>query len=103
MFSGVQEILLLIVIALAIFALPRLLPRKANDRTGRTDSGGFTARLTAWTRLGILASFGWVLLATGYFKPWAGGWLLFVYIGVFPVLVAWGFRWVIAGFKKPGK
>ncbi len=90
-----QEILVLIVIALALFYIPRL-------RAGRTVVHE-TARmpaLTGWIRLAMLVTFLWIAGAAAFIKPWDENFLSFLYAGIAPAFFFWGFAWVIAGYKK---
>ncbi|MHB8829574.1 MAG: hypothetical protein ACYC6Q_08630 [Syntrophales bacterium] len=90
-----QEILVLIVIALALFYIPRL-------RAGKTVARE-TARMPAlagWMRLAILVTFLWIAGAAAVIKPWNENFLSFLYAGIAPAFIFWGFVWVIAGYKK---
>lgn len=99
MFSGIQELLVLIVIVIAILVLPRLLPR--SDR----PSGAATIRkrpptLPGKLRLALVFSLIWLLGATAYFKPWSKDLESFLLLGLAPVALAWGLAWVVAGFRN---
>ena len=67
MFSGIQEILVLIIIILGILFLPRIL-----NRGGEKPSGPVKPALvlTGRMRLGIAFSVLWPLLTAAYFQPW---------------------------------
>lgn len=98
--SGVQEILVIVLIILAIFFIPRLgSPRKQQPRSTVTG-------LSAWRdipgkhRLAIVASLVWPALAVAYFRPWQGDFLPFLYGGMGPVALGWGIVWIRAGFRK---
>jgi len=91
-----QEVLVLIVIALAIFYLPRVLGRKPAPVPVRQ-----TPALTGWMRLTILATVFWIAGATALLKPWQrGDELLFFAVGLGPVAALWGGVWVRSGYKK---
>ncbi len=95
--SGIQEILLLILLALAIFAVPRLFKRGGRRSGGRTRSG---AGLSGRMRLALLLSVAWPLSVGLFRNPLAGSPQAFFYIGIVPVLLAWGLAWVAAGFRR---
>ena len=95
MFSGIQEILLIVLILTALFLIPRMLkprpaPRKIVVRR--------PAHILSWTlRLAIVCSFLWPATCALYFKPWEQDVTRFLYIGIGPVVLAWGLKWVING------
>ena len=60
------------------------------------------ALLRGRTRLAILLSLMWVGLAAAYFQPWRSEVMLFIYLGLGPVLLFWGILWVLKGFRKQG-
>jgi hypothetical protein len=92
-----QEFLVIIVIALAIFFLPRLMGGKpAPEPKGRS----LMASLTGWMRLAILITVFWIVGCAVYLRPWAGDTLLFFCIGLGPAAVLWGGAWVWTGYKK---
>ena len=95
--SGLSEILLLVVIVLVVFMLPRMLNKKSNGTSPR-PAGRF--RLTGGMRLAILVSVIWPGLMALFLKPWNGNRLLFICLGVLPVALIWGISWVFIGFKK---
>jgi len=90
-----QEILVLIVIAAAIFYLPRVIGRKrAPVREVRRRA------LTGWMRLAILITVFWIAGSAVIHKPWQGDVLPFFYTGLAPVAALWGSTWVWFGYRK---
>jgi hypothetical protein len=90
-----QEVLVLIVIALAIFYLPRVLGRRpAPEPEIRLPV------LTGWMRLAILVTVLWVAGFALFLKPWDGDTLIFLSAGLGPVAVLWGGLWVWSGYRK---
>ena len=90
-----QEILVLVVIALAIFYLPRLLGRRpAAEPVVRPPA------LTGWMRLAILVTVFWIAGLAAYLKPWENDILIFLSAGLGPATVFWGAVWVWSGYKK---
>jgi hypothetical protein len=90
-----QEILVLIVIALAIFYLPRVIGRKsAPVREVRRPA------LTGWMRLAILMTVFWIAGSAAILKPWQDDVLPFFYTGLAPVAALWGSTWVWFGYRK---
>lgn len=90
-----QEILLIILIVLALFYLPRLVSRRDGKGAENVDAG-----LSGPLRLAIAASGAWPLLSALYFEPWDKDPLPFLYFGVGPVTAAWLCAWVLRGYKK---
>ena len=90
-----QEILVLVVIALAIFYLPRLMGRRpAAEPVVRPPA------LTGWMRLAILMTVFWITGSAAILKPWQGDVLPFFYTGLAPAAVLWGLTWVWFGYRK---
>ncbi|MBW1699898.1 MAG: hypothetical protein JRK26_24255 [Deltaproteobacteria bacterium] len=100
MFAGIQEILILVIVILSLFLLPRLLSRNQNRKIQQPSVSGMFSALSGRMRLALVASAVWPLLTAGYFRPWKTGFFPYLYIGVFPVFLLWGIHWVIGGFRK---
>jgi cell division protein FtsW (lipid II flippase) len=90
-----QEFLVLIVIALAIFALPRMMGRRPAPEPAARPSP-----LTGGMRLAILLTAFWIAGVAAVLKPWQGDPLPFVSLGLGPAAAAWGAAWVWLGYKK---
>ena len=95
--SGLTELLLIIAIILGILLLPKRLRRPQEVNRRRLDR---LLALKGWHRVAIVASILWPALLALYLEPWNTGWLMFLFIGVFPVGLAWGIYWVLSGFRK---
>ncbi len=98
MFSGMQEILLIVVIVLGIFLLPRMmkpLPPPQKVMLGRP-----ILRFSWALRLAIILSLLWSVAWALYFKPWQQDAIAFITLGIGPVAVGWGLKWVLAGMKN---
>ncbi len=90
-----QEILVLIVIALAIFYLPRVFGKKPTPvREVHRPA------LTGWMRLAILMTVFWIAGSAALLRPWQGDVLPFLYTGLAPVAALWGSTWVWFGYRK---
>ena len=102
MFAGTQEILVLVVIVLAIFFVPRLLSKRVQNSPVPTlpPISRSLSLLSGRMRLAITASLVWPLLTAGYFEPWKKDMVLFLYIGIGPVFCGWSLRWILAGFRR---
>jgi hypothetical protein len=98
MFSGIQEILLIVVILLGIFLLPRMLKPQPPPR--ETIRRRPIPRLSWTLRLAIVVSILWVAAWTIHLKPWRQDVTPFVLVGLGPVVVGWSLRWVLAGLKN---
>jgi len=103
MFSGLQEILLILLIVLAIVILPRITGRRqtpvATDRGRRRPY----LKLSGPLRLAILGSIAWLFIAAVHFDPWHRDLPGFLYAGAGPVFLFWGVLWIVAGFRKHRK
>jgi hypothetical protein len=103
MFAGIQEILVLIIVILAIFLAPRLLSRDGASETNEPSVPRMLSALTGRLRLALVVSLVWPLLVAGYYEPWETGFATFIYVGIGPVILGWSIRWVIAGFLRNKK
>ena len=90
-----QEILVLIVIALAIFYLPRVIGKQSTPaRVVRRPA------LTGWMRLALLMTIFWIAGSAALLKPWQDDVMPFLYTGLAPVAALWGSTWVWFGYRK---
>lgn len=94
-----QELLVVVVIAAAIFLLPRFLGKKPAPESMR-PAPGFAAPLTGRIRLAILITVLWVAGLAAFLKPWEGNKFLFISLTLGPILLIWGGVWVWFGFRK---
>ena len=103
MFSGIQEILLILIIVLAIVFLPRITGRRqasvVNGRSRRRPH----LKLSGPLRLAILGSIAWLFLTAVYFDPWHRALPPYLYFGAGPVLLFWGILWIAVGFRNHRK
>ena len=97
--SGLSEILLILIIVIVLFFLPRMVSRSAPP-VRKAPPRPLVKRLSGRLRLAILASVIWPAAAALWLQPWQGNQLLFVAVGAAPVLVGWGAYWVLAGFRQ---
>ncbi|MGD8713776.1 MAG: hypothetical protein PVG70_04465 [Desulfobacterales bacterium] len=95
MLSGIQEILVLVIIMLAIFFVPRMLNRR-EESTPETPAIAISGK----KRLAIVASILWPALMAVYFQPWKNNLVMFLYVGPGPVLFIWLVYWVFVGFRR---
>ena len=98
--SGVTEILLIIAIVLVILFLPRL-AGKRDEIKGRNNSSGF--RLSGKLRIAVFASVLWPSAIALLLRPWDESIIPFLYVGIAPVVVFWGIRWIVQGYRKNEK
>ena len=92
-----QEILVLIVVALAIFALPRMMGKQSEPTPVRAIN---RPALTGRMRLAILVTLFWILGSAAVLEPWQGDVQPFLYAGLAPAAVLWGAAWVWLGYRK---
>ncbi len=97
MFSGIQEILVLVIIVLGILFLPRILNRGQERQTVAAKP---LVVLTGRMRLAIAASVLWPALIAAFIQPWKQDLFPYLYLGLGPVAVVWVVYWVLTGFKK---
>ena len=97
--SGFQELLLIAIILLAIFFVPRLTARNKTQPPLRPAVRRLPRQLSARMRMAILASVIWLCGCLLYFRPWQGAYSGFAAVGCLPLVVAWGLRWVSAGYR----
>jgi hypothetical protein len=92
---GIQEILVLVAIAVAIVFIPRMTRRQRDVPTRRP-----APPLTGKIRLAIVLSVLWPALLAAFLKPWQKDAEAFLYIGCGPVVLGWLVYWVAVGFRK---
>ena len=103
MFSGIQEILLILLIVMAIVFLPRITGRRQTPfANGRVKHRPYL-KLSGSLRLSILGSIAWLFLTAVYFQPWHRDLPPYLYAGAGPVALFWGILWIAAGFRKHRK
>lgn len=98
MLSGIKEIIIIILVLAGLFILPRMLRRGA---AGKTDDAtrSSTPKGRGWMRLFLFLSLFWLALAAFLFNPFRDGLTMYLGIGILPVGLGWGIRWVVLGFK----
>ena len=94
-----QEFLVVVAIALAIFYLPRLLGRRPVASPVPSPVAKLPS-LTGWMRLAILVTVFWMAGCAVYLKPWEKDMVCFAVVGLGPAAVLWGAVWVWFGYKK---
>ena len=97
MFSGIQEILVLLIIILGILFLPRILNRGGEKQPAAIRP---TIVLSGRMRLFIAASVIWPALMAAFMQPWKHDLINYLYFGPGPIAIAWITYWVVTGFKK---
>jgi len=93
--SGFHEILLVAAILLGILFLPRMMPRKGAQTSPRP-----VMVISRNLRIAMAASVIYPAVAAAFLQPWRKDLILFVYIGLGPVLLGWLLYWVSVGRKK---
>lgn len=93
--SGIQEILVVLVVILILFYLPQ---RTGGNRTQKT--GGLSGALSGKVRLALLISFVWLACTAYFLPPWEERIFPFLYLGIGPIVLGWGISWVFFGFRK---
>lgn len=92
-----QELLVLIVVVLALFYIPRMRGRKPVTEPARRRTSPLTGRM----RLAILLTLFWIAGSAALLEPWQTlDALPFLSFGLGPAAAAWGAAWVWFGYKK---
>jgi hypothetical protein len=97
MFSGIQEILVLVAIIVGIIFLPRILNRNQEKKDAAPKP---TVVLSGKMRLAIAVSVLWPAAMAAFMPPWKESLFPFLYIGLGPVAVCWIVFWVFTGFIR---
>ena len=93
--SGINEILLIGVIILAILFVPRIKNRNNLVRLPKP-----IVIISGKVRMAMAASVFWPVLLSAFLQPWKKNLDLFLYVGICPVLFGWVLYWVWRGFWK---
>ena len=97
MFSGIQEILVLVIIILGILILPRIFSRGQDTRAAVIRPA---LVVSGKMRLAIAATVLWPAAMAAFMQPWENDLFRFLYLGVGPVALIWMIYWVATGFRK---
>lgn len=98
MFSGFQEILLIMVIIAGIVILPRMIKPQPPPPTRTSHRSA--PRLTRTLRLAVVLSILWPGCWALYCKPWQQEGVFFAVVGLGPVVIGWSIKWVLAGMRN---
>ena len=94
--SGLQEILILIIIVIVLFFLPRMVSRPAQVPKPPVEIRQIPGK---W-RLAVFLSLVWLVVTALWLKPWQGSLVMFAGVGALPVLLFWGCVWVFMGYTR---
>ena len=97
MFSGIQEILVLVIIILGILFLPRILNRGQEKRPAVSRP---VIVVSGKMRVAIAASVLWPAVMAAVIQPWEKDLFRYFFLGVGPVAFIWIIYWVLTGFRK---
>ena len=97
MFSGIQEILVLVIIILGILFLPRILNRGQEKRPAVPRPA---IVISGKMRLAVAASILWPAVMAAFIQPWEKDLSRYLCFGVGPVALIWITYWVLTGFRK---
>ena len=92
---GLQEILIILAIVLGVLLIPRMNARRQPQWRSERK-----IRLSGKIRMAVTASAIFAALTAAYFQPWRKDQVLFLYVGIGPVVLGWLLYWVFVGFKK---
>ena len=94
--SGLQEILVLIIIVIVLFFLPRMVSRPAQVPKPPVQIKQIPGK---W-RLAVFLSLVWLVVTALWLEPWQGNPIMFAGVGALPVLLFWGAVWVKMGYTR---
>ena len=97
MFSGIQEILVLVAIILGILVLPRILSRGQEKKPTAAKPA---VVISGKMRMAIAASILWPAAVAAFMQPWENDFFPFLYIGLGPVIIGGIIFWVYTGFLR---
>jgi hypothetical protein len=100
MFSGLQELLLIVLIIGCLFLLPRMMQRGRQDAAGSSAAVQPGLHISRSLRLAVVVSAIWLLVSLAYFQPWRTYTSRFLYVGIVPIAAAWGIIWIARGRRK---
>jgi sterol desaturase/sphingolipid hydroxylase (fatty acid hydroxylase superfamily) len=105
MLSGIQEILVIVVILLAILFIPRMMAPKRPQSTRPKPFQPMKRirNLGVRWRIAIVASLMWLLGAAVYCRPWQRPVEMYLLLGAGPVILGWCVSWVVAGVRPRRK
>ncbi len=93
--SGFQEILLVAAILIGILFVPRMMSRRIEQGPKQPS-----LTLSRNVRLAVVASIIYPAIAAAFLQPWSRDVVIFLYVGLGPVVLGWLVYWVITGRKK---
>jgi len=93
--SGIQEILVVAVVILILFYLPKRTVARHKEQSTMAFRN-----LSGKIRLAIFASLIWLAVAAYLLQPWQKTFYPFIYFGFGPVALVWGVAWVIIGYRR---
>ena len=92
---GFQEMIFVAAIILGILFIPRMIKKRPMRRVPAPRYS-----LSGRVRLVIAASFLYPAVTAAYFRPWVRDPVLYLYVGVGPVILGWLLFWVYRGFSR---
>lgn len=95
--TGINEILVLVLLIACIFILPRLF-KKDSDR--KVSSSKKIKNLSAKIRFSLVLTLTHPIVAALYLKPWENNPIVYLSYGVAPVFLFWAIAWIVAGKKN---
>ncbi len=93
--TGISEILVLILLITGILIIPRMFKPEP-----KAAPKGPVPALSMKMRAGIVVSLVIPLITALILKPWAGNFVVFISVGILPVVLSWALFWVITAQKK---
>jgi Na+/H+ antiporter NhaD/arsenite permease-like protein len=95
--TGINEILVLVLLIACILILPRLFKGEPDKKVSSSKK---IKNLSAKLRFNVVLTLAWPMIMALYLKPWEDHLILFISYGVAPVILVWAIIWIMAGKKK---
>ncbi len=94
--TGISEILVLILLISGILILPRMFKPAPKAKKKKAKPISLTIKL----RAGIVISLLFPLLTALMIKPWQGELIIYISIGILPVLMVWAVIWILSAKRN---
>ena len=93
--TGISEILVLILLITGILIIPRMFKPEPKSAPRKP-----VPALPMKMRAAIVVSLVLPLVTALVLKPWTGNFIIFIFVGILPVIIAWALFWVMTAQKK---
>jgi hypothetical protein len=92
---GIQKILMVAAIILGLLYVPRMFAKRP-----KRPQPALKIKFSGKIRMALAASVVYTAIVAWCLQPWIKDPVLFLYVGLGPILLSWLLYWVFLGFKK---